>query len=69
MVWNPSKSRDVFNTHVAEAAKVVATENSQENSRVAANRLLDNNDIRETNNEMARVRAGRVAMMRGGPST
>jgi len=30
---------------------------------------LDDNDIRETFNEKARVTAGRVAMMRGGPST
>jgi len=30
---------------------------------------LNDNDVRETFNEKARVTAGRVAMMRGGPST
>jgi hypothetical protein len=54
---------------VADAAKLVAEERSSENRRVSANRLLDDNDIRETFNEKARVRAGQIAMQRGGPST
>ena len=54
---------------MADAAKLVAEERSSENRRVAAIRLLDDNDIRETFNEKARVRAGQIAMQRGGPST
>jgi len=67
--WNPSKSRAVFEKSVNAAANTVANEVSIENKRVAANRLLDDNDIRETFNEKARVRAGQIAMQRGGPST
>ena len=66
--WTPKESRALFEKSVAEAAATVAEENSSENRRVAANRLLDDNDIRETFNEKARVTAGRVAMERGGPS-
>jgi len=68
-VWNPAKSRKVFEDHVKTAAEVVATENSIEAQRTAATKLLNDNDVRETFNEKARVTAGRVAMMRGGPST
>ena len=65
--WNPAESRKLFEESVGAASATVAKEVSDENRRVAANRLLDDNDIRETFNEKARVRAGRVAMMRGGP--
>jgi len=65
--WNPAESRKVFEKSVAEAAKTVATEKSIEAKRTAATKLLNDNDVRETFNEKARVTAGRVAMMRGGP--
>ena len=65
--WNPQKSRELFEKQVKEAANVVANENSSEARRTAANRKLNNQDIVDTFNEKARVRAGRVAMMRGGP--
>jgi len=45
----------------------VAQEKSIEAKRTAATKLLNDNDVRETFNEKARVRAGRVAMTRGGP--
>ena len=66
-VWNPADSRKLFEKSVQEAADTVAKERSSEARRVAANKLLNHNDNVDTFNEKARVRAGRVAMMRGGP--
>ena len=66
--WNPAESRKVFDASVKAAAATVAAENAIEAKRTAATKLLNDNDVRETFNEKARVTAGRVAMMRGGPS-
>jgi hypothetical protein len=60
--WNPAESRKVFDAHVKSAAAVVAEEHRIENARTAATALLNENDIRETFNEKARVRAGQIAM-------
>ena len=65
--WNPAESRRVFDAHVKTASAVVAQENKIEAERTAATALLNANDIRETFNEKARVRAGQIAMQRGGP--
>jgi hypothetical protein len=52
----------VFDEHVKTAATVVAEERRIEAARTAATKLLNDNDIRETFNEKARVRAGQIAM-------
>lgn len=65
----PDESRKIFEAHVAEAAAVVKTENSIENKRTTQIAKMDAQNIKDTSNESARVRSGRVAMMRGGPKT
>lgn len=63
----PDESRKVFEQHVAEAANVVKTENSQESTRTTQIAKMDAQNVKDTFDEKARVRSGRVAMMRGGP--
>ena len=63
----PDESRKIFEQHVKDAAAVVKTENSQEAARTTQIAKMDAQNIKDTFNEKARVRSGRVAMTRGGP--
>ena len=63
----PDESRKIFEAHVKEAADIVKTENSIENKRTTQIAKMDAQNVKDTFNESARVRSGRVAMTRGGP--
>lgn len=68
MKSTPDQSRKSFETHVSEAAKTVATQKKFESDKTADVAKRNNNNVKDTFSEKARVRAGRVAMMRGGPA-
>jgi len=63
----PDESRKIFEQHVKVAADIVKTENSQENTRTKQIAKMDKQNVKDTFDEKARVRSGRVAMTRGGP--
>jgi len=64
---NPDGNRAIFEKQVAEASATVATQNKFETTKTLDVATRDNANVKDTFNEKARVRAGRVAMMRGGP--
>ena len=63
----PDQSRKSFESQVAEAATTVKTQQGFEATKTADVATRDAANVKDTFNEKARVRAGRVAMMRGGP--
>lgn len=64
---NPDSNRATFEKSVSSAAATVAKQQAFEAKKTADVASRDAANVKDTFNEKARVRAGRVAMMRGGP--
>jgi len=65
--YTPESNRSTFDKSVSAAAATVAKQQAFEAKKTADVASRDAANVKDTFNEKARVRAGRVAMMRGGP--
>lgn len=68
LMQTPDESRKSFEKHVATATSVTTKENADEARRTSEIAAADALDNKNTFHKKAHDRAGRVAMMRGGPA-